>query len=74
MVTPKKNWIACQEYPGFQDSKTVFRLAKFHWEVGRSAQYVCLPTILCPKPLLKPDDDMTKVSPLQQKLINLKKS
>ena len=50
--------------PWIHDSKTVFRLAKFHRKVDRSAQYVCLPTMSNPKPLLK--HDMTKVSPLNK--------
>ena len=35
----------------FQDSKTIFRMAKLHQEVGRSLQCVCLLTIPNPKPI-----------------------
>ena len=47
--------IECPECPGYHDSKTVFIITKFHLEAGRLSQYVCLPTIPNPKPLLKHD-------------------
>ena len=65
MITKAKNQkkitkcLKSLECSGFHDPKTVFRIAKFHREVGRSSQYKWLPTIPRPKPLLK--HDMTKV-------------
>ena len=41
------------KFPGFLEPKTVLEIAKFQREVGRSSQYVCLPTIPNPDPLLK---------------------
>ena len=62
----KNEKIICFMYmsgmPGFHDFKTVFRIFKFHRKVGCSSQYVCLPTIQNPKPLLK--HNTTKVAPL----------
>ena len=53
-------FILCPGCPGVHDSEADFRIAKFYRKVGRSSQYVGLPTIPNPKPLLK--HVVTKVS------------
>ena len=57
---------------GVKQILSVFRVNKFHQEVGRSSQYVCLLTFPNPKPLLK--HDMTKVSTLLTKMNTFEKN
>ena len=57
------------KFPECPRFKPVFRIAKFHQEAGLSSQYVCLPTILNHKLLLKHE---TKVVPLKTNNIHLK--